>query len=57
MIMLNKEEILEKAKKVFSTSEGQEAFKESIKQALKESEKYKMCREINPEILRKPFTI
>ncbi|MGE5341074.1 MAG: hypothetical protein ACM3SY_06290 [Candidatus Omnitrophota bacterium] len=55
--MLNKEEILEKAKKVFSTSEGQEAFKESIKQALKESEKYKMCREINPEILRKPFTI
>lgn len=49
--------LAEKAKKWFSSKEGQDSLKKSIEKALENNEKFRKHRHISPEILRKPITI
>jgi hypothetical protein len=57
-IMTDKEkQYAEKVKAWYSSKEGQDSLKKSVEKALENNRKYKMRRQIDPEVLRKPFTI
>jgi len=47
----------EKVKTWYSSKEGRESLRKSVEEALAENKKFKMRRQIAPEVLRKPFTI
>jgi hypothetical protein len=56
--MTDKEkQFAEKVKAWYSSKEGKESLRKSVGKALAENKKFKMRRQINPEVLRKPFTI
>jgi hypothetical protein len=56
--MTDKEKRLsEKAKKWFSSKEGAESLNKSVEKAVENNRKFKMRRQISPEILKKPITI
>jgi len=56
--MAEKEKNLsQKAREWCAGKEGAESLRKSIEKAIKDNEKFKMCRQISPEILRRPFTI
>lgn len=47
----------EKVKAWYSSDEGRKSLRESVEKALETNRRLKMRRQINPEVLRKPFTI
>jgi hypothetical protein len=47
----------EKAREWFTSKEGMESLRRSVERAMKNTEEFKKCRQISPEILRRPFTI
>jgi len=47
----------EKAKAWYSSKEGQESLKKAVEKAMENNKKFKMRRQIDPETLRRPFTI
>jgi hypothetical protein len=47
----------EKAKAWYSSKKGQDSLKKSVEKASENNRKHKMRRQIDPEVLRKPFTI
>lgn len=56
--MTDKEkDLAEKAKQWYSSKDGQESLKKSVEKALENSKRYKMRRNIRPEILSKQITI
>lgn len=56
--MTEKEKQLDdKAKAWFGSKEGAESLKKSLTKAMENSKRFKMCRQIRPEVLRRPFTI
>jgi hypothetical protein len=52
-----KKDVGEKAREWFTSKEGKESLKKSVEKAIANIERFKRSRQINPELLRKPFTI
>ncbi|HLP59012.1 MAG TPA: hypothetical protein VK186_09285 [Candidatus Deferrimicrobium sp.] len=50
-------EIVNNAREWLSSSKGQESLKKSLQDALENSKKFNLSRQIDPNILKETFTI